>query len=127
LFDRLLDELMGLLPEEIHELFEQTPVIVEDEPGAALRREVLGDEGDDLMGVFSGRSIVEDSVEVSGELPDEIRLFRGPIVRVARDEARERGVSVEEALYEQVRVTLLHEVGHHFGLDEDDLDRLGYG
>jgi predicted Zn-dependent protease with MMP-like domain len=128
LFDRLLDELMDRLPESIHELFEQTPLIVEDEPDDAIRAELMGDDeaGDDLLGVFSGRSIMEESVEVSGELPDDIRLFRGPILRLARDDARAQQVSVEDALYEQVRVTLLHEVGHHFGLNEDDLDRLGY-
>jgi len=54
-------------------------------------------------------------------------LFRGPIMRLAREEASESQGDFHEHLLEQIRITLLHEIGHHFGLDEDDLEALGYG
>ncbi|MEM0915924.1 MAG: metallopeptidase family protein [Planctomycetota bacterium] len=127
LFDELLDDLIARLPEHVVALFDETPLIVEDEPSEHIRRDTLGPDDDgDLLGVFSGTSIVEDSVMDSGHAPDDIHLFRGPIIRLANDFAAEQGVRFDEALAEQVRITLLHEVGHHFGLDEDDLDRLGY-
>ncbi|MEO0586386.1 MAG: metallopeptidase family protein [Planctomycetota bacterium] len=126
LFDRLLDELVEVLPEPIVELFDETPLIVEDEPDEQTKQEVLGPDGDDLLGVFTGAAITEKSVEDSGHAPDQINVYRGPLIRLANDDAAEAGMTFDEALYEQIRVTVLHEVGHHFGLDEDDLDALGY-
>ena len=52
-------------------------------------------------------------------------LFRGPIIRLAGWRGRRDDQATAE-LAEQIRITLLHEIGHHFGLDEDDLARLGY-
>jgi predicted Zn-dependent protease with MMP-like domain len=73
----------------------------------------------DLCGLHWGIPLTARSVEHSATFPDRMMLFRGPILRVA---GRRR-----QDLEEQIRITLLHEIGHHFGLDEDDLAALGYG
>jgi predicted Zn-dependent protease with MMP-like domain len=119
-FDGLLDEVLAELPDELHELMEEIPLIVEDEPSRQLLDQMkLNARTTDLCGLHWGVPLTRRSVEHSGRLPDQMSLFRGPIMRVA---GRKHG-----ELREQIRITLLHEIGHHFGLDEGDLQRLGYG
>lgn len=132
MFDALLETHLDALPPHAAEGLCEVPLIVDDEPDAATLRE-LGmdpdDPDDDLFGLHTGVPLTERSVEISGEVPEDIRLFRGPIMRLVGWSwpigERERGDRAE--LDEEIRVTLLHELGHHFGLDEDDLDALGYG
>ena len=126
-FDAVLDRVVAELPGRLHELLEEVPLIVEDEPSRELLNEVMGGEGGDLCGLHSGTALTERSVEASAELPDTMMLFRGPILRLsgcAGPGGFHRG---RAELYRQVKITLLHEIGHHFGLDEDDLAALGYG
>ena len=121
-FDQILEQLIEELPENLRTLLEEVPVIVEDEPSAEDLEDMgLDPEATDLCGLHWGIALTRRSVENSGVLPDRISLFRAPIMRVAR---RQRGR--REALRAQIRITLLHEIGHHFGLDEDDLAKLGY-
>jgi len=118
-FDLLLEAALDALPPQLLELLDESPLIVDDEPSEEILRQMeIGDDGE-LLGLHSGIAMTDRSVEHSGVLPEEIRLYRGPILRVTRGRTR--------ALREQIRITLLHEIGHHFGLDEDDLDDLGYG
>jgi predicted Zn-dependent protease with MMP-like domain len=121
-FDALLEGLIGELPGELQQLLEEVPLIVEDEPGPALKEE-LDVEAGELCGLHWGTPLTERSVSAPWGMPDRMMLFRGPIVRVA-GYRRGRGTS---GLREQLRITLLHEIGHHFGLDEDQLEALGYG
>lgn len=79
--------------------------------------------GDDLCGLHSGTPFTEQSVEHSGGLPDAIMLFREGVLATAGGWDNPDG---EDAVYEEIMITLLHEIGHHFGLSEDDLARLGY-
>jgi len=137
-FDLLLDEIIAQLPERYHELLDVIPVVVEDRPSPALLDE-LGIDGrsTDLCGLHSGIALTRRSVEQSGNIPDTIMLFREPIMRLASGPARvsrrfgavreAAKRSAKQALEEEIRITLLHEMGHHFGLDEDDLRELGYG
>lgn len=119
-FDHLLEQIIDDLPEHLLDLIEQVPVIVEDEPSRKLLAEMEIEEGDELCGLHTGVALTERSVEHSGVVPDHIYLFRGPIIRMSHEPE-------SDGLREEIRVTLLHELGHHFGLDEDDLDELGYG
>jgi len=129
MFDKVLDQAIAELPPRLHELLEEVPLIVEDEPGEALMDEMEVGEGD-LCGLHWGVALTERSVDAGGGdhpgVPDRMMLFRGPILRLSRcvDVGRGRHGSAE--LYRQVKITLLHEIGHHFGLDEDDLEGLGY-
>jgi predicted Zn-dependent protease with MMP-like domain len=131
-FDRLFEEELDALPESIRDLLDQAPVVLEDRPSRRLLEEMgLDPELDDLCGLHSGVPLTERSVNDSGVMPDVIHLFREGIVDEAggweEDEDEEGAFGGEEAVRREIRITLLHEIGHHFGLDEDDLERLGYG
>lgn len=118
-FDALLEEVLDELPGHIYQLLDEMPLVVEDEPSLELFRSLGMDPGSsDLCGLYSGRPLTNRSVEHSGVLPDRIQIFRGPISRLARAEGVE--------LKHEIRITVLHEIGHHFGLDEDQLKELGY-
>lgn len=127
-FDALLEEAIGQLPDDIHALLEEVPVIVDDEPSPALLRDMDMDDETDVMlcGLHWGVPITERSVDDTGMLPTNIYLFREPIMSLAAMTSHRR-VASEDDLYEQIWITLLHEIGHHFGLDEARLEALGYG
>ncbi|MGP1346015.1 MAG: metallopeptidase family protein [Phycisphaerales bacterium] len=129
-FDALMEQAIDALPPGLRALIEEIPIIVEDRPDERTLREICAEHGeaydpalgDELCGLHTGVALTERSVEDTA-LPDEIRLFRDGIVALAG------GWDVpdaDDAVYEEIMVTLLHEIGHHFGLDEDDLDELGY-
>ena len=123
-FERLLEETIQELPDHLYQLLEEVPLIVEDYPSRALMAELDLDPATNVLrGLHSGVPLTERSVEHSGTLPDRMMLFREPIMHVARW----RQGQPDGGLREQIRITLLHEIGHHFGLDEDDLTALGYG
>lgn len=135
MFDAMVEAEINALPPGVRALLDEVPVIVEDEPDDATLAAfgMTRDEADELCGLHTGVAFTERSVEASGELPSEIMLYRAGIVAeaggweprsVASDDQRPAGGP--EAIREQIRITLLHEIGHQFGLDEDDLDRLGY-
>lgn len=137
-FDAILDAIIDELPDHYHELLDEIPVVVEDRPSIQLLEEMKIDSRiSDLCGLHSGVPLTKRSVDHSGMLPDQIMLFREPIIRLASaparvtrrfGSAREKAKrSARESLEFEIRVTLLHEMGHHFGLDEDELSELGYG
>jgi predicted Zn-dependent protease with MMP-like domain len=126
-FDTLLAAHIDRLPEDIADKLDEVPVIVEDEPTEELLRELgMNPDEDDLCGLHSGIALTDRSVEHSGQEPDHIQLFRGPIIRLADWSLRRDTPATRAELARQIQVTLLHEIGHHFGLDEDDLEALGY-
>lgn len=131
-FDALFDEAIEDLPAGVRGLLEEIAVIVLDRPTAAMLRDVGIDAaaegvGDDLCGLHTGTAITEKSVEVTGDLPTSIHLFREGIVNLAGGWGQEMSEDeVDDLVYEEIMVTLLHEIGHHFGLDEEDLAGLGY-
>ena len=116
------------LPPPLRQLLEEVPVIVIDRPSSAMLRS-LGldaaseDDAMSLCGLHTGRSITERSVVDDAVIPEDIHLFREGILDLAGGFEQPGG---DDLVYEQIRITLLHEIGHHFGLDEDDLQRLGY-
>ena len=125
-FDRLLDAEVAGLPEALHGLLAEVPLIVEDEPDRRLLEDLGIKSGGDLCGLHEGVALTERSVEDGARMPDRMMLFRGPILRLAGVGPRWTSRKRQE-LRQQIHITLLHEIGHHFGLDEDDLERAGYG
>lgn len=126
-FDDLLEEAIEALPPRIRALLDEMPVIALDEPTPEMLRDLGIDPADadaldELCGLHSGTAITERSIE-HPELPDVIHLFRRGIVALAGGWDQEHA---DERIYEEVRITLLHEIGHHFGLSEEDLEELGY-
>jgi predicted Zn-dependent protease with MMP-like domain len=138
-FDALVEEAIDQLPEKLRVLLDEVPVVVLDRPTGAMLRDLDIDPGDEaaaseICGLHSGTPETDASVE-NPVLTSTIHLFREGIVGLAGgwtarnnvDEDDEEGPGGEDAVYEEIMVTLLHEMGHQFGLDEEDLEQLGYG
>jgi predicted Zn-dependent protease with MMP-like domain len=113
-FDHLVEAAIASLPQEYARWLDEVPVIVEDRPTAADLKGLPGPEDDegDPVGMYIGRA------GSLGELPPRVMLYREPLMEAC---------DTEEQLAQEIRRTLLHEFGHHVGLAEDDLDRLGFG
>ena len=112
-FERVVGEALETLPKRFADLVENVVIAVEDEPS---HDDVTGIEhdagaGSELLGIYRGVPLT-DRTHNMPLLPDEIVVFRGPINRVARTR--------HEAV-QQVRETVIHELGHYFGLDDDDM------
>ena len=117
-FAELVDQAVRALPAQFAAALNEVPIEIRDRPSRRMLRS-LGLEDDELLlGLYHGRPRTERSVEDSAPLPDVIYIFQDD-VELASDS--------EPELIEQVRTTVLHELGHHFGMSEDDLDALGYG
>lgn len=117
-FSSLVEEALAELPAPFAEYIEEIPVDIRDRPTRKQLKSVGLDDDELLMGLYVGIPLTEKSVLHSGQQPGVIFIFQEDIELVCDN---------EEDLVREVRVTVLHELGHHFGLDEDDLDRLGYG
>jgi predicted Zn-dependent protease with MMP-like domain len=119
-FDSLLESVLQELPEFVRKQLEEIPVIVEDEPSPELLEEMGLEEGEsDLCGLHSGVPLTERAPTIPSVQGSSILLFRGPILRLASGD--------EKTLEEEIRITLLHEIGHHFGFSEEELEEMGYG
>jgi len=108
----------------VHELIERVPLHVEDYPSEEIIERLGVEYIDDLCGLYTGIPIGEKSVAHSGTLPDVVTIYREGILSAAADA---RGRISTDRLREQIRITVLHELGHHHGLTEQDLRKLGYG
>jgi predicted Zn-dependent protease with MMP-like domain len=125
-FDALVADAIEALPPGLRDLIDETPVVVLDRPDARMLRDlgIPASDADELCGLHTGTAITERGVEEHARMPTEIHLFRRGIIAQA---GGWEGPDADERVYEEIRITLLHELGHEHGLDEDDLDRLGYG
>jgi predicted Zn-dependent protease with MMP-like domain len=123
-FDRQLERVLAEMPPMVHELLERIPMHVEDYPADDVLEEKGIEYRDELCGLFTGRSIQQRSVEDPASLPDFITIYRLGIMAAARDE---EGRISTERLQEEIRITILHELAHYHGFDEDQLEDLGYG
>jgi predicted Zn-dependent protease with MMP-like domain len=117
-FDRALREALSELPPLFREALANVAVVVEEWPPDWLLDELDVPSGGTLYGFYHGVPLPERSSQDSGVLPDKISVYRGPL---------EQDFPDPKALAREIRVTLLHEIGHHFGMDEEELSRLGYG
>ena len=112
------------LPPTIHELIERVPLHVEDYPSEEVMDRTGVEYIDDLCGLYTGIPIGEKSIWHSGTLPDVVTIYREGILSAAADR---KGRISTESLRKQIRITILHELAHHHGLTEEDLQKLGYG
>jgi predicted Zn-dependent protease with MMP-like domain len=116
-FEKVLRQAIDELPGMFREALRNVAIVVEERPPDWLLEELDIPPGETLYGFYHGIPLPERSVLDSGNLPDKISVYRGPL----EEDFRDRG-----ELVRQIRMTLLHEIGHYFGMDEEDLDRLGY-
>lgn len=140
-FDALVEEAIGELPEQIRAVLDEIPLIILDVPTPEMLRDLgaAPAEAGEIAGLHTGISRTDRSVEHSGELPGQIHIFRAGVIHMAggwpvqssggAEQPGASEVTQSEAfddLYDQIWITLLHEIGHEMGLDEDDLEELGY-
>lgn len=121
LFDETVEEVLCELPGAARDLLERVPLLVEDRPNAVHSEALSVDDA--LLGLYTGVPLTERSVENAGEPAEVIRIFREGLLVVARDRC---GRLEFDRLREEIRVTVLHELGHHFGLSDSRLAELGY-
>jgi len=123
-FDRQLEQVLAAMPPLVHELLEKVPLHVEDFPSRQVMEEKEIDDPAELCGLFTGLALPEKSIEHSGMPPDVVTLYRLGILSAARDAW---GRVTSAARREAIRGPLLPELAHCPGLDEDELEELGYG
>jgi predicted Zn-dependent protease with MMP-like domain len=106
-FEELVSDALDGLPPELAAVMDNVAVFVEDSSPRGRR----------LLGLYEGVPLTERTSAYVLTVPDRITIYRLPILAVCRS---------REEVRRQVRVTVVHEVGHHFGIDDDRLDDLGY-
>lgn len=117
-FDRLVEAAMRELPTPFAAILEEISIQVRDEPSAKDLSAARVEPGGLLLGLYQGVPRTERGDPPPMIHPDVIYLFQRNIERIC---------STPQGLLNQVRTTLLHEIGHHFGMNELDLTDLGYG
>ncbi len=116
-FGDLVDEAIDDVPAEFEPYLENVIIEVDEMPDRRTARRLGLSNRRSLLGLYHGVPLTERSVAHSGRLPDRITLYKANIEAICR---------TREEIVDQVRRTVLHEIGHHFGMDEDDLEAQGY-
>lgn len=116
-FDRLVEEALASIPDALRARMDNVAIVIAEWPtpeqleGAGIEPE------DQLFGLYEGTPLIERGILADPLLPDRITIFRGPL---------EEACDSAEEIREEIRRTVIHEVAHHFGIDEDALADLGY-
>jgi predicted Zn-dependent protease with MMP-like domain len=111
-FERVVGEALESLPKRFADLVENVLIAVEEEPTAEDLDSIEdADDGSELLGIYRGVALTERTHDMP-LLPDEIAIFRGPINRIA---------STREEAVREVRETVIHELGHYFGLHDEEM------
>ena len=108
-FEELVGAALDSVPAELAQLMDNVAVFVEDE---------APDDDPDLLGLYDGLPLTERDHAYGGVLPDRITIFMNPTLRICATYAD---------VIEEVQVTVVHEIAHHFGIDDARLHELGYG
>ncbi len=109
-FEAAVGDALDLIPDELARLMSNVAVLVADEPA---------DDEPELLGLYEGVPLTErDGWWDAGSLPDRITIFKGPLTRLYPD---------RDDLLDEIAVTVVHEVAHHFGIDDERLHELGWG
>ena len=107
-FELLVAQALDRLPEAVVRMLDNVVITVDE----------TAPDGADLLGLYHGIALTERTHSYTFAMPDEITLYRRPLLRISADEPE---------LARQIEVTLVHELGHHLGLDDDRLHELGWG
>ena len=110
-FEEAVGDALDAVPPDLAKQMDNVVVLVEDEPPPEAES--------DLLGLYEGTPLTErDSWWAAGSLPDRITIFRGPTLRMC---------SSREEVVDEVVVSVVHEIAHHFGIDDERLHELGWG
>lgn len=112
-FAQLVQQAIADLPPPYAKLMESIAVVVEEEPPREVLEDLELDSEDELLGLYQGQSLAEESFfTAGGTQPAKISIYRGPILRQCE---------TAEEVVQEVYDTVVHELGHHVGLDDDEM------
>jgi predicted Zn-dependent protease with MMP-like domain len=107
-FEELVGDALDEVPAQLLDLLDNVVILVEDDPPP---------DEPDLLGVYEGHALTERGWDYSGVLPDRIVIYRRPILAIC---------DTEDDVVDEVTVTVVHEIAHHFGIDDERLHELGW-
>ncbi|NUU22587.1 MAG: metallopeptidase family protein [Streptomycetaceae bacterium] len=108
-FEELVADALDEIPEQLLRMMRNVAIVVEDDSPP---------DGPELLGLYEGVALPDRGWDYGGVLPDKISIFRNPILRICE---------TEEDVVEEVAVTVVHEIAHHFGIDDAHLHEWGWG
>ena len=114
-FEQLVAEALQSIPRRFRKAMANIAIVVEDEPSAALLDEMEIEPPDTLLGLYQGTPLTERTSSYGNVLPDRVLIFQGPHERSAED---------EDDLVVAIGETLIHEIGHYFGLSEEEIETI---
>jgi predicted Zn-dependent protease with MMP-like domain len=114
--DAVVNDALAALPSRIQDAVQDVAIVVEEYPTEELLRDFDPPASPDLLGLFTGVTVAHAGAKPSGDLPETVRVFRRNLEHLSSDRAE---------LVDELRVTLLHEIGHSLGMDEEELEALG--
>ena len=106
-FDELVSDALDLIPRDLASAMDNVVVLVADRHP----------EEPDLLGLYEGVALTERDSDYAGTLPDAITIYREALLEVCDS---------EDEVVEEVAITVIHEIAHHFGIDDDRLHELGW-
>lgn len=115
-FEKLVEEALATIPEDFRAAIRNMAIVVEDEPPDDVLEEMEIPPGDTLLGLYQGTPLPDRGAAHGNTLPDVVTLFQGPIEDAASGDP-------EQIVYE-IGETLIHELGHYFGLSEDEIEEI---
>lgn len=107
-FDDLVSEALDLIPPKLAAVMDNVVVLIEDRHP----------DDDELLGLYEGVALTERDSHYAGSLPDTITIYREPLLEMCDD---------DEHVVDEVKITVMHEIAHHFGIDDERLHELGWG
>ena len=116
-FEKLVEKALERLPGEFRQALDNLAIVIEDWPDPAIVEEITGDPSEVIYGLFSGTPLPERRFEDSGDLPPVIALYQGPLEEDFPDQGE---------LAREVEITLVHELAHFMGFDEDAVRKFGF-
>lgn len=114
-FDRYVKEAVATIPRRFRDAVNNLAIVVEDEPSEDVLREMEVEPPDTLFGLYQGTPLTERTWGYGNTLPDRITLYQGPIEDASED---------EDDLIVCIGETLIHELGHYFGLSEEEIEEI---
>ena len=114
-FTQLVEEALREIPRRFRREMKNVAVIVEDEPSPAILAEMEIEPGDTLFGLYQGTPLPERGWSYGNALPDRISIFQAPIEEACRD---------DEEIRDCVAETVIHEFGHYFGMNEEEIEEI---
>jgi predicted Zn-dependent protease with MMP-like domain len=116
-FDEVVQQALDSIPTAFNEYLQDIAIDIEDTPDPQIRRELKLRDPRTLLGLYRGTPLNRRHVQAPFRYPERVVIYKANIERICRS---------RDEMIDQVRRTVLHEVGHHFGLDENQLRDLGY-